>query len=310
MNKLPAILMVLMAWVSARAADEISLAGKWRFALDRQDKGIVEQWQERKLPDSVHLPGSLPAQGIGDPITLDTKWTGGIVDRSYFTAPQFAEYRKPGNIKVPFWLQPDTYYSGVAWYQREIEIPADWQKQRTILSLERPHWETRVWVDNVAEGTNASLSTPHEYDLGRLTPGKHLLTIRVDNRAIVDIGENSHCVSDHTQGNWNGIVGQIQLLTRPIAAIDDVQVYPDVAAKKVRVRIVVTNATLAALQGKLTVSVKAGANAPALSVMPVTTNFSTGDKSYSMELEMPLGTEAKTWDEFSPALYKLAVGAN
>ena len=77
-----------------------------------------------------------------------------------------------------------------------------------VLTLERPHWETRVWLDQRAVGTNNSLSTPHEYDLGTgLTPGRHTLTIRVDNRILVDVGDWSHSVSDHTQGNWNGIVG-------------------------------------------------------------------------------------------------------
>ncbi len=142
------------------------------------------------------------------------------MDKSWFTAPEYAEYRKPGNIKVPFWLQPEKYYAGVAWYQRDIEIPPDWQGKRVVLSLERPHWETRVWVDGKPLGSNNSLSTPHEYDLGTaLAPGKHQLTIRVDNGLVVDVGENSHCVTDHTQGNWNGIVGDIELAGDP-AGVD------------------------------------------------------------------------------------------
>ncbi|MCY2929186.1 MAG: hypothetical protein NTV86_06760, partial [Planctomycetota bacterium] len=88
----------------------------------------------------------------------------------------------------------------------------DWKGKRVVLTLERPHWETRVWVDGKALGSNTSLSTPHEYDLGTaLTTGKHQLTVRVDNGLVVDIGVNSHCVTDHTQGNWNGVVGDISL---------------------------------------------------------------------------------------------------
>ena len=36
---------------------------------------------------------------------------------------------KPGNIKVPFWLQPTKYYKGAAWYQKEVDIPASWNKK-------------------------------------------------------------------------------------------------------------------------------------------------------------------------------------
>ena len=90
------------------------------------------------------LPGTLPGQGIGDPITLDTPWTGQIVDRSFFTAPQYEAYRQPGRIKVPFWLQPERYYAGAAWYQADLVIPADWTGRRAVLTLERPHWQTLV----------------------------------------------------------------------------------------------------------------------------------------------------------------------
>jgi beta-galactosidase/beta-glucuronidase len=147
---------------------------------------------------------------------VQTPWTGQIVDRSWFTAPEYEKYRRPGNVKVPFWLQPERYYKGAAWYQREIEVPAAWQGRRIVLTLERPHIETRAWLDDRALGVNNSLSTPHAYDLGTaVAPGKHRLTIRVDNRLVVDVGINSHSVTDHTQGNWNGIVGRIELSATP-----------------------------------------------------------------------------------------------
>ena len=66
-------------FVGAAPTEPLSLAGVWRFQLDRNDAGIKERWFERALPDEVTLPGSLPAQGIGDDVTVDTKWTGGIV---------------------------------------------------------------------------------------------------------------------------------------------------------------------------------------------------------------------------------------
>ena len=105
-------------------AEIVSLAGTWRFALDRRDVGVAERWAERSLDGSIALPGDLAERGFGDEVTLDTKWTGSIFDRSYFTAPEYAKYREPGNIKIPFWLQPDRHYVGPAWYQRDFEIPA------------------------------------------------------------------------------------------------------------------------------------------------------------------------------------------
>ena len=204
------------------AENRISLAGQWQFELDRNDVGVRQKWFDRTLAGKVQLPGSIAAQGIGDEINVQTKWTGDIVDKSWFTAPEYAKYREPGNIKIPFWLQPEKYYSGAAWYQKEIEIPRAWAGKSVVLRLERPHWQTRVWLDTTELGCNDSLSTAHEYLLGHdLKPGKSRLTIRVDNGLVVDVGVNSHCISDHTQGNWNGIAGEIRLLVGAPVWIED-----------------------------------------------------------------------------------------
>ena len=58
-----------------------------------------------------------------------------------------------------------------------------------MLTLERSHIETRAWLDGRALGTSNSLSTPHEYELGtNAAPGKHRLTISVDNTKKIDLG--------------------------------------------------------------------------------------------------------------------------
>ena len=282
-------------------AQVISLAGHWRFQLDRMDAGIHEQWFTHKLNDTISLPGSLPEQGIGDDISTNTMWTGSIFDRSWFTAPEYEKYRQPGNIKIPFWLQPEKYYAGPAWYQRAFEIPKGWKGKRIVLSLERPHWETRVWVDGQLYGTNVSLSTPHEHDLGQLTPGKHTLTIRVDNRMIVDIGENSHAVSDHTQGNWNGIVGKIELRATPLVWLEDLQVYPHPATKSITLKGKIGNASGETGHGQVQLS--GGGISDQLDV-----TWKTNGGSF--ETDLKLGVNAKTWDEFSPALSRFDVILN
>ena len=139
---------------------------------------------------------------------------------------QYEPYRQPGHIKLPFWLTPDKYYVGPVWYGREVEIPAGWRDKRIVLTLERPHWETTVWVDGRRMGSQNSLAVPHRYDLTTaLPPGKHRLTLRVDNRLVIPVGSNSHSVTDHTQGNWNGVVGRIELTATDKIWINDVQTY-------------------------------------------------------------------------------------
>ncbi len=290
---------VLLLAINLPAANVVSLKGEWRFALDRHDTGISERWFKQALTGKIALPGSLPGQGIGDPVTTNTVWTGGIVDRSWFAAPEYAPYRQSGNVKVPFWLQPDTYYAGAAWFQRDITIPPAWSGERILLSLERPHWETRVWVDSNCLGTNNSLSTTHEYDLGRLTPGRHTLTIRVDNRRIVDIGENSHSISDHTQGNWNGLVGDLHLSATPPVWLADLQVYPHLAGRSVTVTGQIGNVTGTNGAGEIQFSM--GRQAAGTLAVTWTTNGGT------FTHEIPLGEKVPLWDEFHPALLQLTV---
>lgn len=285
----------LMFFASYCGAEQIqSLAGNWRFELDRSDAGVQEYWFDHVLTDKIQLPGSLPAENIGDDISTNTPWMGGVKGSPWFAAPEYAKYRQPGNVKVPFWLQPNKYYSGVAWYQRDFKIPTSWKGKRVVLSLERPHWETQVWLDEKMIGTNDSLSTPHEYDFGQLMPGKHTLTIRVDNRMVVNIGENSHAITDHTQGNWNGIVGNIELMATPPVWLDDVQVYPNLEKKSALVKVHIGNDTGKAGNGELSVGKQ---------TVPVTWDAQGGDASVTVAL----GDKAKLWDEFHLNLQHLTV---
>ena len=287
--------------------DVTSLDGTWRLQLDREDRGVNERWFTSRLPGSVKLPGSLPAQGIGDDVSVQTGWTGEIVDRTWFRAPEYAKYRQPGNIKIPFCLQPEKYYSGAAWYQRDFEIPAAWRGKRLVLTLERPHWETRVWIDDRDMGSQNSLSTPHTYDLGTtLTDGTHQITIRVDNRLIVDIGINSHSITDHTQGNWNGIVGRIALTASRPVWIDDLQVYPHPGTHSVTVKGSLGNTGGTTGRGIVQlVTEPVSAKQPRM-LPPTSTEVRWDEHGGSFEVEYPLGDGAELWDEFNPALYMLS----
>ena len=286
--------------------DPVPLAGSWRFQLDRADVGLAEQWHTKTLPDRVTLPGTLPAQGIGDDVGPDTPWIAQFQDVNWMEDPAYAPHVTARDFRIPFWLQPDKYYAGAAWYQRDIEIPEAWKGRRVVLVLERPHWETRVWLDAQCVGTNLSLFTPHEYDLGTtVTPGRHTLTIRVDNRMVIDVGQNSHCVSDHTQGNWNGIVGRIELRSTTPVWMDDVQVYPDVAAKLARVRIAMGNATGQSGSGTLSWSLRRTGEKAVLKEGRETITWS--DAGGQAAFDVALGSDAVPWDEFSPALYDLAL---
>jgi hypothetical protein len=117
------------------AAEAVSLAGEWRFALDRSDAGITASWFNEDLRDRIRLPGVLQAQGFGDLISTNTPWVLSLHDKNWFLREDYRAYTQPGNVKVPFLCQPPRHYLGAAWYQRDLDIPTHWAGRHLGLFL-------------------------------------------------------------------------------------------------------------------------------------------------------------------------------
>jgi hypothetical protein len=286
----------------------INLAGDWNFKADPQSKGITEKWYNTEFSEKIRLPGSMAENGKGEDITVNTKWTGEIVDSSWFKNPDMEKYHQAGNIKVPFWLQPEKYYTGMAWYQRKIKIPDTWKGKNIQLFLERCHWETHVWVDERDAGIQNSLGTPHLYDLTpMLSPGTHLLTICVDNRIKdINVGINSHSVSDHTQSNWNGITGKMELEARVPVFISHISVYPELKDNQAKVIITVQNTTANEELSKISLTGNAlGNEGEGIGGLMFDQVIKPG--THEIEVICPMGDHPELWDEFNPNLYKLKV---
>jgi beta-galactosidase/beta-glucuronidase len=273
-----------------------SLAGQWRFSLDRDDAGVKETWFSRDLSATtrISLPGILQTQGYGDDITAETQFIAALPrDMAWYKLPQYAAYTKPGHVEVPYLSQPVKHYLGVAWYQRDIEIPVAWKGKRVGLNLERTRWQTTVYLDEKEIGTCHSLVAPHEYDLGMVTPGRHRLSIRIDNRMILPYRFDGHSVSDAEGGTWNGIVGRIELAATSPVWIEDAQVFPNVANKSAQIKVRVGNVTGNAGSGTLSVG---------LTKVPVTWDASGGDATIDVALP-----GATPWSEFTPVLQHLTM---
>jgi hypothetical protein len=287
--------------------NSISLKGPWRFQTDPEDIGIDQKWYQHKLKESVHLPGSMLENNKGDDLTLNTQWTGSIYDSSWYFRPDMEKYRQKGNLKFPFWLTPNKHYVGAAWYQREVEIPAYWKGQKIELFLERPHWETIVWIDTLQIGMQNSLSTPHRYDVSRIvTPGRHLMTIRVDNRIKeINVGPDSHSLTDHTQGNWNGIAGDINLHTTSPVFFSAIRLYTNIEDKFVQAEIFLSNMTGKDVSSKITLRVKSFNSEVHHVVETLVKEITVKNGESRIEINYPMGEAVQLWDEFNPSLYKM-----
>lgn len=304
------LLIVLFCFCSKnKDSNKINLSGEWSFKIDPHNKGIVEKWFSKSTNEIVKLPGSMAENDKGYKVDVNTQWTGSIFDSSWFFDEKYAKYRKPGNIKVPFWLQPTKYYVGAAWYQKDVDIPENWSGKNINLFLERCHWETKVWIDTVYAGMRNSLGTPDIFDLTRyLSPGKHTISIRVDNSINdIDVGINSHSITDHTQGNWNGITGSIYLKSSNPLSIADIQIFPQLSDKSVKIKAHVTNSKSASQE--LTFVLKAVALFKnASEELPRKERTVTLNKNQQdFEFVYSMGDNPALWDEFNPNLYSMNV---
>lgn len=286
MNKRLLSILLVLAAMSAHAQDKIDLAGEWNFV-----QGDTPDYNDR-----VTLPGSMLTNGKGNEVTVETKWVSSLYDSSFFFNPYMAKYRQPGKMKFPFFLTPDKHYVGNAWYSRKVSVPKAWGKKRLLLYLERPHIETTVFINGRQVGRDSSLSVPHVFDvtdyvaLGR----DNDIAIKVYNGIEnVCVGQDSHSVTDQTQGDWNGIVGRMELQARPEVYIGNVQVYPDIDAKTIDV-------VLKVVGGKGKYDVK----------------FNVAGRDFehkrlvagadgAVRVTLPMGDDVKLWDEFEPNLYTL-----
>lgn len=299
----------LASSIMVSAQESIDLSGKWEFQIDRHDEGVAQKWHSKTLDDSITLPASMPEMLKGDLITAATEWTGSIYDSTYYVNPAFEIYRKEGNVKFPFFLTPERQYKGAAWYKRSVQIPAEWKGEYVELYLERPHIETTLWLDGKQVGVQNSLNTAHIYDITPyVKPGKTLnIAIIVDNRIKLAyrVGPDSHSITDQTQGNWNGIVGKIELRHSPRTRISEIQVYPDLKSKTAQLRLTIESPKNAKADLKFNAR---SYNNPTRSHQAAHeqkgVSLKAGKHEYSFTL--PMGDGMLTWDEFSPTLYNLS----
>jgi len=261
------------------AVNELGLQGTWEFALDPKNCGVESSWYDRGYPfmDTANLPGSTDENGYGD---LQEQMD-------------------------PFRLNRKRKYIGPAWYRKIVEIPKEWQDKRIVLFLERCLWESRVWVDGEYAGREDSISAPHRHDLSQLlTPGIHMLSVRVDNSAQVGLGKWSHAWSEEVQTIWNGIIGRIELHATEKVYVKRARIFPDIRNRRAVVKADIVNLTKDSWTGTLILA--AGLQGESRNLKADTT-FEIEGSSHSVEAVIAFGDDMVLWDEFDPRIYEMTV---
>ena len=277
---------------------KISLAGQWRFRLDPDDQGGKEEWFNTSLPDSIALPGTTDLAGKGYRLDRDSMSYG----REFFFSKFPAAAVTPRADEWGF-LVRDPFYMGKAWYQKEIVIPEAWAGKHVRLFLERVIWAATVWIDGALIGSGDSLAAPHCFDLGILAPGRHRLTLCVDNSMQQNIGTIGHAYGPETQSRWNGVVGRIELRASPPLFLRRLAIHPAADRKSVRVAATINNASTSDAAGTLDFEIRDekgeeihGSSRCEVIALP-------GESQVVCEIEVKRPVEQ--WDEFSTTRYTL-----
>ncbi|MEN0020423.1 MAG: discoidin domain-containing protein [Planctomycetota bacterium] len=297
----------LLASAATAQLDAVNLSGTWQITADANDPGDTElvPGQPNAVGD-VWLPGAIQAQGYGETPRIDSPWVGDVREQEW-AHPVYAPYREADNFKMPFWLHPDRVFVGPAIFTRSVSIPEAWRGQHVTLHLERAKWVTEASINGRPLGKRDSLSTPHEYDVGVIEPGTYKLELRIDNRMAYGVGPNAHSMTDHTQTNWNGVVGAIELQVEPLVSVEQVHVTPSARGKSAAVRVTVINRTDEPQSVELA-TVATNTHAASASTEATVTVPANSEQLVDMRLD--LGDDAMMWSEFTPHAYTLTTTAS
>ncbi|MHB0755952.1 sugar-binding domain-containing protein [Polaribacter sp. M15] len=259
----------------------IDLSGKWAFKIDSNNVGVQEKWFNTSFKEYVTLPG-----------TTDENKKGNLNDA----------------IEVNH-LTRRYMYIGKAWYQRAINIPPNWNNKTIHLFLERTK-ATEVWVDSIHFDLQKHLSAPHIYDLSKvLTPGQHNLTISVDNSSELFPTGGSHALAKHTQTNWNGIIGKMELSAKDEVFIKSLKLFPNIENKEAKVVFKLVNPNKEYIKGSI-VCEAIGFNGNTHNVKKQTFDFSSNESEILVTGKYKMGDDFNTWDEFNPNLYNFTAKLN
>ena len=194
----------------------ILLSGKWHVVLEDGTTGQMD------------LPGTLDENGIGHRDVGANQWHPDAV-----LGNAAGEIDKDAPIATRFTRRHT--YEGEARISRKITVP-DYGTDRLFVLAERAR-ALRLLVDGEACAVfrQGTLSTPYIFELTGAAPGEHEFTFLSDNsypgmpKAAIYY---SSAATDETQTNWNGILGECSMYTRPQNFIDSLRVYPRAVKKE------------------------------------------------------------------------------
>jgi hypothetical protein len=235
-----------------------NLNGAWQFEFDSLDQGLNKNWSD----------GST---AFTQKITVPFPWgseLSGVKDKS-----------------------------DIAWYRRDITIPAEWQSKRTFLTIGASDWETTVWLDGKLLGKHQGGYIPFSFEL---TPhirygNSQTLVVRVDDkrRDFTLYGKQGY-------GNARGIWQTVYLEARGKEFIDAVHFAPDIDNANATATVYLAEEAMSDLDLSLVIKTPSG---------PVTNSITIPKGKDKVKIAVPL-PQPRLWTLEDPYLYETELKLN
>jgi Glycosyl hydrolases family 2, sugar binding domain/Glycosyl hydrolases family 2/Glycosyl hydrolases family 2, TIM barrel domain len=209
----------------------------------------------------------------------------------------------PRVIRVPFpWgskLSGVNDEADVAWYARRVRVPESWKGKRVFLVVGASDWKTTGWLDGQPVGGHQGGYTPFELELTKAArPG-------ADQRLVLRVDDSPHpfkLEGKQGYGKARGLWQTVYLEARPAVHVDSLEFHPDLASKRVELRVRLSDPAPAGTVVDLRVPLPgAGAASPS----EAQALFASGGRD--VHLTLPLGPDARPWALEDPYLYEATV---
>ena len=262
----------------------LDLNGEWDFALDPQLAGEADGWYRvgKQLPSSrkITVPGCWEAQGVGEP------------GMSHPDGAKLAH--EPVNIRLR------SAYTGAAWYQKRVTVPADWHDKQVWLKLGGINCQGWVWVNGTYVTHNWAYCGTWRYNITDLIAAGKAVTVTVLARNDVP----SRRGESNCERAYGGITRGVEIEATPAIAIDNAFIEPLFDKKQARVHVTLRNTTGTAPVEPLTVQVRMTARTGAQAAGAVTLTVPPGAATLT---ELTADVELDPflpWSPETPSLYQ------
>lgn len=276
----------------------IQLEGKWEVALGINNYRVDSE-TESAHPTQIQEGRNCKEISIDEDVLINypTLWESIIL-------PSTTEMSKKGKLAIDrnqkFHLSRKYPFLGKCWYRKRVIID-EFKNQYIRLVIERTKF-TKVYFDGQFVSESFDTLIPQWHILSKnIQLGYHEIIVEVDNNlAAYDVFPeclyNGHQYSEHTQTNWNGILGEIYIETIPVISLGNIKLIKD--QYNIVVEIDVFNREHGRT-GFIELEIIDYKNSIEMELV-----CGKNQISYSINWS-EISENLQLWDEFHPALYQL-----